>query len=82
MTLHDLTNVLSSSTKVMIYVRKNIGNMVVVLHTNEITKDELFGLCVASEKIYDAEILMLQAKDDCVHVGIGEIVVNSNTRII
>lgn len=82
MTLHDLTNVLSSSTKVMIYVRKQIGNMVVVLHTNEITKDELFGLCVASEKIYDAEILMLQAKDDCVHVGIGEIVVNSNTRII
>lgn len=28
MTLYDLTNVLSSSTKVMIYVRKQIGNMV------------------------------------------------------
>lgn len=30
----------------------------------------------------DAEILMLMAKDDCIHVGIGEIDVNSNTRII
>lgn len=82
MTLYDLTKVLSSSTKVMIYVRKQIGNMVVVLHTNDISKDELFGLCVASNKLNDAEILMLMAKDDCVHVEIGEIDVNSNTRII
>lgn len=79
---YDLTNVLSSSTKVMIYVRKQIGNMVVVLHTNDISNDELFGLCVASNKLKEAEILMLRAKDDCVHVGIGEIDVNDNTRII
>lgn len=45
MTLYDLTKVLNSSTKVMIYVRKQIANMVVVLHTNDISKDELFGLC-------------------------------------
>nr|DAH11297.1 MAG TPA: hypothetical protein [Caudoviricetes sp.] len=82
MTLYDLTNVLSSSTKVMIYVRKQIGNMVVVLHTNDITNDDLSDLCVASKKLNEAEILMLRAKDDCVHVGIGEIVVNSNTRIL
>lgn len=82
MTLYDLTKVLNSSTKVMIYVRKQIGNMVVVLHTNDISKDELLSLCVASNKLNDAEILMLMAKDDCIHVGIGEIVVNSNTIII
>ena len=82
MTLYDLTNVLSSSTKVMIYVRKNIDNMVVVLHTNDISNDELFGLCVASNKLKEAEILTLWAQDDCVHVGIGEIVVNANTRFI
>lgn len=39
-------------------------------------------VCVASNKLNDAEILMLMAKDDCIHVGIGEIDVNSNTRII
>lgn len=82
MTLYDLTKVLSSSTKVMIYVRKQIGNIVVVLHTNDISKDELFDLCVASNKLNDAEILMLKGKDDCVHVGIGKIDVNSNTTII
>lgn len=37
MTLYDLTNVLSSSTKVIIYVRKQFGKMVVVLHTNDIS---------------------------------------------
>lgn len=82
MTLYDLTKVLNSSTKVMIYVRKQIGNMVVVFHTNDISKDELYALCVASDKLNEAKILMLMAKDDCVHAGIGEIDVNSNTRII
>ena len=42
----------------MIYIRKQIGNRVVVFHTNDIRKDV------------------------CVHVGIGEIDVNSNTIII
>lgn len=82
MTLYDLTNVLSSSAKVRVSVRKQFGNTVVVLHTNDISVDELFGLCVASKKLYEAEILMLRAKDNCVHVAIGEIDVNSNTRII
>lgn len=82
MTLYDLTNVLISSAKVMVYVRKQFGNTVVVLHTNYISVDELFGLCVASKKLYEAEILTMKAQDNCIHVGIGEIVVNSNTRII
>lgn len=66
----------------MINVRKQICNAVVILHTNYISKDALLVLCAVSNKLSDAEILTLGAKDDCVHVGIGEIVVNSNTRFI
>lgn len=42
----------------MIYVRKQFGNMVVVLHTNDISTGELFGLCVASNKLKETEINM------------------------
>lgn len=82
MKLFDLTNIISSNTKVMIYIRKQFGNLVVVFHTDGLSIDELFGMCIADEKLKDAKILMLRAKDDCVHVGIGEIDVNSDTVII
>lgn len=35
MSLYDLTNVLSSSTKVMIYVRKQIGNNYIKYRRNK-----------------------------------------------
>ena len=36
----------------MVYVRKQFGNTVVVLHTNDISVDELFGLCVLQVRNY------------------------------
>lgn len=82
MKLFDLTEIISSNTKVKVYIRKQFGNLVVMFNTNELRSDDLFGLCVANEKLKDAKIITIRAKDDCIHVGIGEIDVNSDTEFI
>lgn len=70
MTFYDLVSTLDSSTSVTLYTRIQVGNCMIVMHSEPLNANELKHMCRVNNKVSDVKIHTLKADGDKIYAGV------------